>query len=379
MVTIDVRHDGLGRFERVSAPNRIVAEARAAALSQFWNDQFARRSAALARPGINPIEVLKKLEADERTEEAERARSAITSILINTVRATPMPDWSPLYDTASFIETPPAAPVMPAMEPAPQQSQFKRAPLTLLTLINPRAMRRRREAAENKFQTAYDGWEYLKRWREGEHDKAMKLFRSANAEWEARKASFLDLQAKANARLDALREGYGRGEAEAVIGHCDLTLLGLERPENFPCFWSMRYSQGALELDYDLPSLAAIPVIKAVKYVPSRDVFEVVALSESERERIYGEAVFQTALAALSALFAADTADAVKSIVFKGWVNFVDTAGTHPGRACTLALAAEKRSFAALDLASVDPQACFRALNGTMSAKLEALVVKVAA
>ncbi len=379
MVTIDVRHDGLGRFERVFAPSKALAEERAEQLAKFWNDQYERRSTALRRPGVNIVEALKKLEADERTEEAERARAAITSILINTVRQAPMPDWSPLYDTSTFAEPQPCAPEMPKMEPAPQQAEFKRAPLTLATLINPRALRRRKDAAVAKYKAAHDGWEYLKRWREGEHDKAMKAFRSASADWDSRRTAFADLQQRANARLDALRQGYGRGEPDAVVGHCDLTLLALERPQSFPCFWSTRFAQGTLHIDYDLPSMAAVPVLKAVKYVPSRDVFETVALSESERERLYGEAVFQTTLAVLHAIFTADIADAVHAVVFNGWVNFIDTAGTHPGRACTLSLTAEKRALAALDLSTVDPQACFRALNGSMSAKLAAMTARLAA
>lgn len=377
MITIDVRHDGLGRFERVAAPSRALAEKRAEALAAFWNEQFARRNAVLRRGGADAVEALKKLEAEERTEDAERTRTAITSILINTVRAAPVPDWSPLYDTASFGEAPPVEPVMPKMEPAPEASQFKRAPLTLATLINPRAMRRRKEAAETKFETAHNGWEYLKRWRESEHDKAMTAFRASAAEWQTRKAAFLDLQQRANARLDALRQGYSRGEPEAVLGHCDLTLLGLDRPQNFPCFWNMRYADGVLEIDYDLPWIADIPVVKAVKYAASRESFETVALPEAERERIYGEAVFQTTLAVLHALFTADLADTIRSIAFNGWVNFIDSMGTHPGRACTVAVTVDKRAFAALDLATVDPQACFRSLNGTMSAKLAAMATRV--
>jgi restriction system protein len=373
VVTIDVRHDGLGRFERVHAPSTALAERRAESLAKFWDELYERRTAALRRPGANLVETLKKLDADERTAEAERERAAITSILIDVVRSAPMPDWSPLYDTATFAEPQPQAPEGPVIEPAPQPSQFKREPLTLATLINPRALRRRRQAADYKYQTAYNGWEYLKRWRQAEHDKAMSAFRAACQEWESRRNAFLDLQQRANARLDSLREGYKRGLPEAVAGHCDLTLLALDRPRNFPCFWGLRFTQGTVHIDYDLPSMAHIPVLKAVKYVATREVFETAVLSESERERIYGEAVFQTCLAVMHAIFAADVADAIHAVAFNGWVNFVDGTGTHPGRACALSITTEKRALAAIDLGTVDPQACFRALNGSMSAKLAAM------
>jgi restriction system protein len=374
--TFDVRHDGLGRFERVSAPSKALAEKRASALTKLWNEQFERRQAVLRSAGKDGVEALKKLQADERSEEAERAAHALTSILLDALRAEPAPDWAPLYDRAEFVEQAPAAPALPPQEREPEKSDFPRAQLTLLTLLNPRAMRRRKEAALTKFQSAHEGWEYLKRWRQGEHDKAMRQFRLAQDDWDGRRKIFLDLQQRANARLDALREGYQRGETEGVTGRCDLALLSLDRPQGFPCFWSARFADGALQLDYDLPAMDAVPVVKSVKYVAARDVFETVAHSERERERMYAEAVFQTCLAVLHTLFTADTAGAVRNIAFNGWVNYVDGTGAHPGRACILSVTADKRSVAAVDLASTDPQSCFRALNGTMSARLEALAVR---
>ena len=89
MVTSDVRHEGLGRLERVYAPSRPLAERRAQALPARWDTAFKRRQAA-AGP---------KLEADERTEEAERAASALTSILIEALRSSPAADWA--YDNTA--------------------------------------------------------------------------------------------------------------------------------------------------------------------------------------------------------------------------------------------------------------------------------------
>ncbi len=161
-----------------------------------------------------------------------------------------------------------------------------------------------------------------------------------------------------------------------MIGHCDLSLLALDRPSGFPRFWTMKHAGGALQIDYDLPSMDVVPVVKAVKFVPSRSAFDVGVLPEGERERLYGEAVFQTALAVLHTLFAEDAADVLRAISFNGWANYIDGGAVRPGRACILSITADKRLFQSLDLSSVDPQACFRALNGTISPKLAALVTK---
>jgi hypothetical protein len=370
VVTIDVRHDGLGRLERVCAPTRPLAEARAEALRKMWDEDFQRRGAA-----AGPLrEALAKLQADDATTAAERASGALTAILINAVKASPAVDWTPLYDNSAFAEPPPVEPGPPVQEAEPQPADFPRAPLTLATLLSPGAMRRRRETADAKYDTAHSGWRYLKRWREGEFEKALRAHHDGFAAWQQRQAAFVDAQARANARLDALVKGYAQGDSDAVIGHCDLSLLSLERPAGFPRYWTMSYSGGALQLDYDLPSMDVVPVVKAVKYAPARDGFEVVALPEHERERLYTEAVFQTALAVLYTLFAGDSAGAIRAIAFNGWANYVDGAAMRPGRACILSVSADKTAFQGIDLGSVDPLACFRALNGSMSPKLAALV-----
>jgi restriction system protein len=347
-----------------------LAEQRADALTAAWNDAAARRQAQFGDAAAR----FAKFDAEERTAEAERVVAAMSSILIRTVQNAPATDWSPLHDDAVYGEAEPAAPPPPQTEIEPKPSDFPRAPLTLATLIRPSALRRRRQTAEAKFDTAHNGWLYLKRWREKEYDKALAAHRSASQAWQERRGDFLARQARANAHLEGLVAGYRNGDAAAVTGLCDLNLLSLPRPAGFPCFWTMRYDAGALEVDYDLPSLDVVPVLKAVKYVPSRGAFDVVAFPEAERERIYGEAVFQTALAVVHTLFAGDALGAIKAVAFNGWANYVDGGALRPGRACILSLTTDKSLFQTLDLASVDPQACFRALNGVMSPKLAALV-----
>jgi restriction system protein len=113
--------------------------------------------------------------------------------------------------------------------------------------------------------------------------------------------------------------------------------------------------------------------VKSVKYIAARDAFETLRLPEDERDRLYAEAVYQSCLAVLHLLFASDTADAIRSIAFKGWVNFVDQVHGRPGRACIMSVHAAKEEFRKIDLSAVDPQACFRALNGTVSTKLAAM------
>ena len=368
--TIDVRHDGLGRFRRICGAERADAQ------KQLWDRQWKRRQALERKyAGGELLIALKKAQADEMSEEAAREIGSLTSILFQALGSSATIDWSQLTEQKEFPEPPPTAPVPPQIEREPRQKDFRPAPpRSLIELLNASGRRQQRDAAIKAFDSAHEGWEYTVRWKAQQHDKAIKAHRAAHSEWDARKSAFHSTQAKANARLESLRRNYAEKDKEAVAGYCDLVLLSVPRPEGFPKFWQIGFSAATgVSVDYDLPSSDQIPSVKAVKYLASRDAFETVVLSEAEREQLYGEAVHQTCLAVLHRLFAADGADALRSITFNGWANVIDTANGRPSRACIMSVQTTKPVFQQIDLSSVDPRACFKALNGTTSAKLAAM------
>jgi restriction system protein len=372
MRTIDVKHDGLGRFRRITGFG--VAEQKAADQKQLWDKQWQRRQELERRlfAGSAALQALKKIQADEQNEEANREIVALASILLDALRTRPPVEWAQFFDRSEFTEPPPAAPAPLAIVREPRKSDFMPAtPRSLSELLHRRRRRELRAAGEKSFNTANDEWNFAVRYKSREHDAATEKYRAALAGWDARKSAFHAAQAKAKTQLDSLQLRYAAKEADAVIAYSDLILLSADRPDGFPKHWKIDFAAGAMTVDYELPSTEAMPCVKAVKYAPSRDAFETVELAERDRDALYAEAMVQTCLAVLHLLFASDEADAIKSIAFNGWVNFID--GTRPARACIMSVQATKQAFRRIDLSSVDPQACFRSLNGVASAKLAAM------
>jgi restriction system protein len=370
VITIDVKHDGLGKFRRISGPDRHVAEARSDAQMRVWDDQWQKRRRAEGDAG-DCLKTLKRMHADEASEDARRDLHAATSILLTAVRARRPVEWMP--ERRSFGEPAPSPPAAPGFAAEPKRSAFKpETPVTLAVLLHPGVRRRRREGAERTFKQAHDQWSHDVRWKTQEHERATQAYQASLADWDSRRAAFDDVQGRQFEHLRTLRDGYQRREVEAVTDYCNLVLLDLDRPANFPKFWTLALAAdtGTLTIDYDLPSLDHMPAVKSVRYSASRDAFDTVVLGERERERLYAEAVFQTCLAAVHVLLAADDVDALRAIVFNGWTNVVDRAKGRPVRACALTVHASKRDFLKIDLAGVDPKACFKALNGSMSSKL---------
>ena len=91
MYYIDVRHDGLGKFRRVTGSDRYVAEERARAQRQLWDDQWSRRCAIDAarekRQNRASTREAKKKEAADQTLEAQSAITALKTTLASTLTA----------------------------------------------------------------------------------------------------------------------------------------------------------------------------------------------------------------------------------------------------------------------------------------------------
>jgi restriction system protein len=357
----------MGRFRRITGFG--VVEQKAVAQQQFWDKQWQRRQALERKLSGDALQALKKLQAEEKSEEANREIVALASILLDALRARPAVEWEQFYDRSAFAEPPPSEPAPLQLAKEPRKQDFKPPPpRNLLELLNRRRRRELKETGTQNFKNAHDEWNFTVGYRSRQHDAAAEAYRAQLAGWDARKSAFHTAQGDAKTRLDSLHLAYSAKEAEAVIAYGDLILLSVDRPDGFPKHWQIGFSAGAMTVDYDLPSTDVIPSVKAVKYSAARDAFESVELGARERDGLYAEAMYQSCLAVLHLLFTSDGADAIKSIAFNGWVNFID--GSRPARACIMTVHATKQAFAKIDLKSVDPRACFKALNGVASSKL---------
>jgi restriction system protein len=142
-----------------------------------------------------------------------------------------------------------------------------------------------------------------------------------------------------------------------------------------PKEWDLDYNpeNGIMIVEYSLPSLEQIPRISEVRYVQSRDEFTEKSLPDVQLGTLYDAVVYQLAIRSVHELLEADTIGALKSVVFSGWVTSVDPRTGHETTACILSLQAPTAVFLAINLAQVDPKACFKALRGVGSSKLHSL------
>lgn len=177
------------------------------------------------------------------------------------------------------------------------------------------------------------------------------------------------------AAIERWKRAYLACDPKAIPDYCKLVLAGSKYPDSFPHDAAIDYvaDSRTLVVDYSLPDTSAMPTVKEVKFIAARGELKEVYLSEAWLNRAYDSVLYQIALRSLYELFEADAARAIDSIVFNGWVNSIDKATGKDVNGCILSVHATKAEFMDINLATVDPKACFKKLKGVSAARLIAL------
>ncbi|OGQ99467.1 MAG: hypothetical protein A2521_00730 [Deltaproteobacteria bacterium RIFOXYD12_FULL_57_12] len=200
------------------------------------------------------------------------------------------------------------------------------------------------------------------------HSEAMK-------EWAQRKDKFYARQKESSAAIDQNHENYMARDQGAIADYCDSVLSNSSYPDYFQKELDLDYNADTrtVVVEYDLPSPESLPTLKDVQYVQSKDEFKETHLSERERDSLYDSLLYQIALRTIHELFEADTADALDAVVFNGIVTAKDKTTGRNITACVLSVLARKEPFMHINLAGIDPKACFKSLKGVAASRLSGL------
>jgi len=172
-----------------------------------------------------------------------------------------------------------------------------------------------------------------------------------------------------HAEVDQLRNDLERGHKEAVEGYFVLVLERSHYPEGFPQQAKVAYIPESKQLvvEYDLPPFEIVPAAGAYKYEKKTDTISATQRPITQRRHLYASVVGQVTLRTLHELFSADRNGYLESVVFNGHVDSIDSGTGHAVRPCLVTVRTTRERFTAIDLSKVDPTACLRALNASVS------------
>jgi len=92
-------------------------------------------------------------------------------------------------------------------------------------------------------------------------------------------------------------------------------------------------------------------------------------ISIRDKDALYEQVLYQTTLRTICELYETDEIHAFDAVVFNGWVEYLDQATGQPGKSCIMSVYTGREEFLAINLSSVEPKACYRALKGVSAAK----------
>ena len=117
-----------------------------------------------------------------------------------------------------------------------------------------------------------------------------------------------------------------------------------------------------------------VPTVKQHRYVKARDAVEESARPTTQIRALYASVVAQTTIRTLHELFEADRGTKLETIVFNGYVDTIDPATGKAIKPHLVTVRASRETFLQLDLGQVEPLACLKGLNATVSKSPSELV-----
>ena len=176
---------------------------------------------------------------------------------------------------------------------------------------------------------------------------------------------------QAHAEIDQFRHDFESGDPKAVVEYFGLVLQASIYPDGFP-----RHSRVAfvpesrqLVIEIELPGLDVVPELKKYKYVKARDDISEAARSAAEIRRIYADLIAQVTLRTIHEVFGAERGRNLETVVLNGIVEAIDPATGREVTPCLVSVRTTEPAFAEIDLSRVEPIACLKALNASVSAK----------
>ena len=175
--------------------------------------------------------------------------------------------------------------------------------------------------------------------------------------------------AKKNAHISTRQSAFEAGDAEAVEWFVGRVLDSFQYPKDFPHEYQVAYrpQNRDVVVEFELPPQNVVPLVRAYRYIKTRDAIEPVPRPQNEIKQRYKTLISCIALRTLHEIFSATSPDVVEAVVFNGRLSTIDRATGKPVRPHLVTVSAERSTFADLVLAAVDPAACLVRLNALVS------------
>ncbi len=194
-------------------------------------------------------------------------------------------------------------------------------------------------------------------------------------EIEEKRQFFLQEIDKRNEEVDLLEVNYQARQKDAVEAYFDLVLMQSVYPDYFPRNTELEYQKGTwtLIINYQLPGPDLIGREKAVDYEMEPYKENIQFYTEDEFNKIYNDIVYKILLRINHEIYEADSASVLNAIQLNGLVKTLNMANGQDENICIATIRTTRSEFEKVNLNKIDPQLCFRYLNGIADREMKNL------
>jgi restriction system protein len=368
------------RRSYVSTFAQMQREAARAQAAQVRAQAAARREAERAQAAYQRAQVTdererKRLYAESRAAEVaaknddlEAEISALQELLAVTLKVDDRISFTALKRPAAVPQWVHAHLERP--EPPPVPDTFRPVPPTGLTKVFGKGKYEQAfEEGRVRYERAVE--EYTAR----ERQRTAALAQ-ARAQWQAAVDAANAEAHRQHLEIDAFEAEYRRGVQDAVAAYCSMVLEASRYPSGFPQQFKLAYVPESRQavVEYELPTVAVVPAVKACKYVKTSDSITETPRPQAQVKALYASVVAQVTIRTLHELLEADTGGHVDTVVFNGVVDTTDPGSGRRVHPCLVSVRTTRDTFMELDLAHVEPLACLKHLSAGVSKSPSELV-----
>lgn len=363
---IDFRHKALNLHREVSAPELFILQGKVDALMASWDEKYA--AFAVKRTLQAGASTAADLEVEE-----DQKRRRFQSFLGHTLGIDDRVDWDSLKDKTQFKRDTFRDP-KPRID-LPSKPSFHPPTIGFFQKLFGKAPSITEQAEEN-FASQVAEWESTCSSLTSNHQKqtvAWEMKRAAfQAEQDRLEREYNEDRDERNGAVDKLQAGVASGEIESVLEHATMVLDKSDYGDLIEKSYDLDYllESKSLLVEYQLPNSEQVPNIKSVRFVKTTGELKETYISDRDVKTIYDNACYQIALRTIHELLEADEYRNIEKVLFNGFVRFTDPRTGNQSQSCILSVMVDRSAFDSINLANVDPKACFKSLKGVSAAAL---------
>jgi restriction system protein len=219
------------------------------------------------------------------------------------------------------------------------------------------------------------------RWVEAEEGRKRQLAQRRKA-YEDKVRKHETQRTAYNAEVDRFAAAVAAADPASVVEYFAMVLGNSVYPDDFPQHFRLAYlpKQKHLLIEYHLPPIEVIPIVKEYRYDRMRDDLAAIPRDELEIRQRYTDVIAKVSLRTIHEVIEADRGELIHQVSFNGIVDTIDRRTGQFVRPCLVSVKTGRDTFAAIKLRRVDPIACLKHLQGALSSapdELAGVIAKV--